>query len=129
MKASFVKSWIKSIQARKQRKYRHNAPLNIQRRFLSVHLSKELREKHKLRSMQIRKGDTIKVVRGDFKGKTGKVERVSPKYTKVFVDTIMVSKKDGSKQHKALEPSNLIITSLNLEDKKRTKRFERVQSK
>ena len=41
----FSKSWVSSKKPGKQRKYRINAPLNIKRKFLSVHLSKELREK------------------------------------------------------------------------------------
>jgi len=127
MKQAFVNSWIKSKQPRKQRKYRHNAPQNIKKKYLAAHLSTDLREKHKVRSMVIRKGDTVKIVRGDHKGKVGKVERVSLKYSKVYIENIMINKKDGSKKSKAIEPSNVMITILNLEDKKRAKRFERAQ--
>ena len=46
MKSIFSLSWIRSKQPRKQRKYRHNAPLHIKKKFISVNFTKELREKY-----------------------------------------------------------------------------------
>jgi len=125
MKKKFARSWKSSKQTRKQRKYRYNAPLNIKNKFLGCHLSKELRAKHKKRSVGIRKGDSIKVLRGQFKGKIGKVERVDIKKCKVYITGIEVTKKDGTKTLYPIHPSNLIINELNLEDKKRVKLLER----
>lgn len=88
---------------------------------MSVHLSKELRAKHHKRNITVRKEDTVKVLRGQFKGKTGKVERVDLKKTKLYITGIEVSKKDGTKSFFPFEPSNLMIIELNLEDKKRVK--------
>lgn len=124
MKATFVKSWNSSVQIRKQRKYRYNAPLHIKSKFLGVHLEASLRKKYGLRSIRVKKGDTIKVVRGQNKGKSGKVERVSPQYTKVYVAGVENMKKDGSKSMIALEPSNLMITELDLSDKKRAEKLK-----
>ena len=121
----FKKNWIKSKQPRKQRKYRATVPLHIKHRFMSVHLSKELKEKHKKRSIEVRKGDKVKILRGDFKGKIGSIEKVDIKKEKVFIMGIEVIKKDGTKKPQAITPSNLLITSLNLEDKKRQKSLER----
>ena len=125
MKKEFSKSWKSSKQPRRQRKYRYNAPLHIKGKFMSVHLSKELREKYGKRNTAIRNGDTVKVLRGQFKGKTGKIDRVDLKKTKVYIVGIEVSKKDGTKAFCPFTPSNLIITELNLEDKKRVKSLER----
>jgi len=125
MKRKFSKSWKKSKQPRKQRKYRYNAPLNIKSKFMGCHLSKELRGKYKKRSITIRKGDGIKVLRGQFKGKTGKIDIVDIKKSKVYITGIEVVKKDGTKALYPIHPSNLIITDLNLEDKKRKKLVER----
>jgi large subunit ribosomal protein L24 len=118
---TFSKNWKSSKQPRKQRKYRYNAPLHIKNKFMSVHLSKELRAKHHKRNITVRKEDTVKVLRGQFKGKTGKVERVDLKKTKLYITGIEVSKKDGTKSFFPFEPSNLMIIELNLEDKKRVK--------
>ena len=119
MKQEFSKSWVSSKQPRKQVKYRVNAPLNIKRKFLSVHLSKELRKKYLKRNIVVRKDDKVKIMKGQFKGKTGKVMKVLTKRTKVFVENIQNIKNDGSKTYYALEPSNLMITELNLTDKRR----------
>jgi len=125
MKKEWSKHWVASKQRRKQRKYRYNAPLSTRHKFLSAHLSKELRERFKRRSFPIRKGDEVVVMRGEFKGVKGKVERVDMKRVKVYIDGLRVKKVNGSEVAKPLEPSNLMITELNLEDKERVKALER----
>ncbi len=125
MKKKFSKHWKSSKQPRKQRKYRKNAPLHIKRKFLSTHLSKELRKKYNKRNIPIRKGDKVKILRGQFKKKIGKVDRVLLKRQKVYIENIALTKKDGSKVPYPINPSNLIITELFLEDKKRKKVLER----
>ena len=121
MKTKFSRSWIKSKQPRKQRKYRSNAPLHVKQKFLHAHLSKELRKKYNKRSLAVRKGDSVKVMRGQFKDKTGKVDEVSVKKTQVYVNGIEFVKRDGTKSRYPLQPSNLIITELNMDDKIRSK--------
>ena len=119
MKSQFSNTWKSSIQPRKQRKYRYNAPVNVKRKFLSVNLAKELRAKHGARSVKIRTGDKIKVLRGNHSTKTGVVDRVDLSNLKIFVAGIEILKKDGSKAKVALNPSNLQIIELMLDDKKR----------
>jgi large subunit ribosomal protein L24 len=119
MKSQFSKTWNSSIQPRKQRKYRHNAPENVKRNFLTVNLAKELREKHGKRNIKVRKGDRVKVLRGTYKTKTGIVDKVELSNLKVYVVGIEISKKDGSKAKVPLNPTNLQITELKLDDKKR----------
>jgi len=121
MKNKFSKHWIESKQPRKQRKYRAHAPLHIKRKFLSANLSKDLRKKYKKRSLVVVKGDTVKIMRGKFDGKTGKVLQVFTNKSKVTVDGINVKKQDGSKANVKMQPSNLQIIELNLNDKKRMK--------
>lgn len=121
MKTKFSSSWIKSKQARKQRKYRYNAPLHIKQKFVGTHLSKELHKKYNRRAMNLRKGDGVKVMRGQFKNKVGKIEEVSLKKIKVYVSGIEVVKRDGTKARYPIHPSNLIITEVNMDDKMRNK--------
>jgi len=124
MKKEFSVKWKASKQPRKQRKYRHNAPLHVLIKFMSAPLSKELRKKYSTRSINLRKGDRVKVMKGTFKGKIGKVEKVMPKRGKVFVENVQITKKDGSKAHYPIMPSNLLILELELSDKLRKKRLE-----
>ena len=125
MKTKFSSSWIKSKQPRKQRKYRHYAPLHIKQKFVGAHLSKDLRKKYNKRTMNLRKGDGVKVVRGQFKNKTGKIDEVNLKKTSVYVSGIEIVKRDGTKARYPIHPSNLMITELNMDDKMRNKIFER----
>jgi large subunit ribosomal protein L24 len=119
MKSIFSKSWIRSIQPRKQRKYRHNAPAHVKKKFVSVNLSKELRTQHSKRNISLVKGDKVKVMKGQFKGKVGEVERVDMKNIKIIIQGIENIKKDGTKVNYPVDPSNLMITELKLDDKKR----------
>lgn len=119
MKSTFSTAWVSSRQPRKQRKFRANAPLHIKHSFLSSHLSKELRAKHKKRSLAVRKGDEVLVMRGKFADKKVKVASVDVKRTRVMLEGITRSKRDGSKVNVFFHPSNLMITSLVLDDKQR----------
>ncbi len=121
MDKDFSTAWKASKQPRKQRKYIFNMPLHLKGKFVSVHLSLDLRKKYGMRSIRARKGDKVKVVRGQHKGKKGKVESVNLKDSRITISGIEVTKKDGTKSHYPFQPSNLIIEELDLSDKKRMK--------
>ncbi len=129
MKKKFSVKWKSSKQPRKQRKYRANAPLHIKRKFLSANLSKELRKKYGRRNFPIRKGDGVKIMRGTFKGKKGKINQVLMKKGVVAIEGIQKKKKDGTKINVLFHPSNLQIQELNLEDKKRLKAINKKNKK
>ncbi|MBI2548924.1 50S ribosomal protein L24 [Candidatus Woesearchaeota archaeon] len=119
MKPLFSTHWKASTQRRKQRKYRAHAPLHIKGKFLNSPLSKELRKKYQKRSFRVKKGDRVRVTRGQFKGHTGKIERVDVKRTKLYIEKLDVTKKDGSKTFYPIHPSKVMILDLNLDDQKR----------
>lgn len=112
---------MKSISPRKQRNLRSNADLHTKRKFLGAHLSKELRKTHGIRSLPLKVGDSVKVMRGTHKKKTGVIERIETKKSKIFITGIEVSKIDGSKGLVGFEPSNLLIETFDTKDKKRIK--------
>jgi large subunit ribosomal protein L24 len=121
MKTQFSTSWNASRKPRKQRKFRAKAPLHIKRKLLGAALSKDLRKKHGTKSIAVRKGDTVKIMKGKFKGKQGKIIDINTKYLKVYIEGIQVKKQDGSKANVPVRPSNLQVIELNLSDKKRIK--------
>jgi large subunit ribosomal protein L24 len=129
VKTSFVKTWNKSIQPRKQRKYIHNAPLHIKQKLVHVHLSAELRKKYGLRNVQIKKGDKVRVLRGQFTKREAKVERVDLKRQRLFLAGVESVKKDGTKVVVGFPPSNMMIIELNLSDKKRKLKIEKDNKK
>jgi len=115
----FSKSWIKSKKPAKQRKFVFNAPLHIKTKFVVSHLSKDLRKKYNHRGLRVRVGDKVVVTRGQFRKKSGKVEKIRVSDCKVYITGIEMAKKDGSKTLYPIHASNLMITELNLSDKKR----------
>jgi large subunit ribosomal protein L24 len=115
----FSKAWVSSKNPGKQRKYRYNAPLHIKQKFMRAHLSKELRQKYGKRSIGLKVGDKVKIMRGQFKGITGKVERVNIKKTRAFIGKAELIKNDGTKAMYPINPSNLMIIEINEGDKRR----------
>lgn len=116
---------IKSSQPRKQRKFSANAPLHLRHKMIAGHLSKELGEKYDRRSLPIRKKDTVTIMRGDNKGKSGEVTRVDLKNYKVYIDGVTAKKADGKEVQAPVHPSNCLITDMFLEDRFRRKVLER----
>ncbi len=111
--------WKSSKKPKKQRKYVYNAPLHIKRKMLKVMLSKELKEKYKRNAVVIRKGDKVKIMRGDFKNQVGEVIKVNTKKIRVYVDVAKRKNAKGEETHIPIHPSNLMILELNLEDPRR----------
>jgi large subunit ribosomal protein L24 len=122
MKKKFSTAWKASKQPRKQRKYKANAPLHVRKKFVSVALSKELKKKNEKRNVPVKKNDKVKIMRGKFKGKSGKVLNVDLKYSKIVVEGIQVTKQDGSKANLKMQPSNLQIIELTERTSKKFKK-------
>ena len=132
MKKEYSSHWVSSKQPRKQRKYRYNAPTHKRRIMVSMHLQKSLRKEYNKRSLPARKGDEVRIMRGRFSGTTGKISRVDLKKLKVYVDTAKVKKVSGQEVEAALDPSNMMITKLEFDDKRRRtflKRKPKVETK
>lgn len=88
---------------------------------VSAHLSKELRSQYKRRALSLRKGDEVKIIRGENAGKTGTVENVDTKNMAVAISGIKVKRTIGTEKALYIEPTNIVITNLNLSDKMRQK--------
>lgn len=113
-----------SIQPRKQRLALYNAPHHVARKAMSSHLSEELLLKYNRRSLTVILGDDVKVLRGDHKGKSGKIVGVDVSARKVTVAGVTNKKADGTEVALPVDPSNLVIVKLNLEDKRRVAKLE-----
>jgi len=115
----------KTVKPSKQRKRLFQAPYHIRGKILSAHLSSELRSTYNTRSLPVRTGDTVRVLRGDYKGVEGKVMRVDRKKYRIFIEGITREKADGTTILVPIHPSNVEIIRLNLDDKFRKKILER----
>lgn len=121
MEKQFSRNWNSSTKPNKQRKFRFKAPLHIKGTFLNAHLSKDLRTKYSMRSIRIRSGDKVRILRGQFKKQEGKVEEVNVTKSVIFISKIEHVKRDGTKARYPIQPSNVMIIELNTDDKRRFK--------
>lgn len=115
------KKWRASRKPGKQRLYAKNAPLHIKGNSVVSNLSKELRKKHAVRNIRVRKGDKVKIMTGSNKGKTGNVSGINSSKRKVYIEGFEVTRKDGTKSRLGFDASNLQIIQLAGESKKRFK--------
>ncbi|HWP78233.1 MAG TPA: 50S ribosomal protein L24 [Candidatus Nitrosotenuis sp.] len=88
------------------------------------HLSKELQQKYNRRSIRVTKGDTVRVMRGEFKGVTGKITKVSTEKNGAAVEGIKKEKLKGGNLDVFIHTSNLLVTDINTEDKWRQNKLE-----
>ena len=110
---------IASKQPRKQRKARYNAPHHQRGSLMHATLAKDLRERYQKRSARVIHGDTVRVMRGSYAGHEGVVDIVMMKKLHIIVDGVTVKKADGTEVPRPVDPSNVMIVKLNLDDKLR----------
>ena len=88
-------------------------------------ISKDLRKKYSRRSARIMVDDTVKVIRGEYKGITGKVSKISTETNNIAIEGNKKEKLKGDKVDVYIHVTNVIITALNTEDKWRLKILEK----
>ena len=102
----------------------YQAVQQIRSKRVSTNMSKQLRQKYTHRSIRILSGDTVKVVRGEYKGIEGKVTKIIIDKSSVAIEGIKKEKLKGGKFDVLIHSSNVIITSLNTDDKWRIRILE-----
>lgn len=82
-------------------------------------LSTALKGQYSIRTVHVRKGDSVSVVRGDYKGHEGKVTGVFTSDMRITVDGVNMKKMDGTSKPVMMVPSKVVVTKLDLSDKVR----------
>jgi len=103
----------------------YKAPDHLRQKLFAAPLSPELKATHKVKSLPVRSGDTVRITRGDHKGFEGKVTRVDRNKYRIYVEGLTREKVDGTTIFVPIHPSKVMITKLNLDDKWRKKILER----
>jgi len=88
-------------------------------------LSKELKKSYGVNAIEVRKDDEVKIMRGKFKKKQGKVTEINMKKMKVGIGGIQKTKTDGTKVNVLIHPSKIQIVGFNEEDKRRFKNLKK----
>ncbi|ELY90847.1 MULTISPECIES: 50S ribosomal protein L24 [Natrialba] len=113
-----------SKQPHKQRTQTERAPLHKRQKQLHATLSEDLREEYDTRRTRVNAGDTVEVMRGDYAGDEGDVIRAILEDGVIHVEDVTVETADGEEVPRPLDPSNVRITELDLEDERREARLE-----
>jgi large subunit ribosomal protein L24 len=103
----------------KQRKMLFNAPAHLRHKQMGAPLSSELTASNGAKTLPVRRGDTVRILRGDNKGFEGKVSRVDLKAYRIYMEGLTREKVDGTNIFIAVHPSKVQIRKLNLDDKYR----------
>ena len=102
---------------KKQRKLLHNAPAHLRHKLMSAPLSSQLTASKTVKTLPVRKGDTVRIMRGDKKGFEGKISRVDLKNYRIYLEGLTREKVDGTTIFLPIHPSKVVIKNLNLSDK------------
>ena len=117
--------WVKSSQPKKQRRAYFNASLHKRQKMMAAPLSPELRQQYGIRSLPVRVGDEVLIMRGMFRGHRGKVVRVDLKRMRIFVQGATIKNSRGEDRYYPIHPSNVMIVKLDLSDPRRREVIER----
>ena len=101
---------------RKQRKRFFNAPAHVRHKSMAAPLSRELAASRGAKTLPVRKGDTVRIKRGDNKGFEGKVSRVDLRAYRIYIEGLTREKVDGTNIFLPIHPSKVEIRNLNLDD-------------
>ena len=107
----------------------YKATLEFRSRQLASPLSKDLRKKYGKRSTRVIEGDTVLVVRGEYKEISGKVIKSNPIDGTIAIEDVKREKGKGEKIDIMIHASNVVITTLDTTDKWRRARLEGKKSK
>lgn len=101
-------------------------PKHMTERMLRSPLSRALREKYGRRNVRVIAGDTIKVMRGEYSGIEGKVEKVNMKRGSLAIEGIQREKVRGGNVKVEINSTNVVVTDLDLDDKLRQALIQRI---
>src|SRR3990172_8249916 len=112
---------------KKQRKQLFNAPAHQRHKLMAARLSPKQISSKGVKTLPVRKGDTIRVMRGDHKGFEGKISRVDLKSFRIYVEGLTREKVDGTTIFVSVHPSKVMIKNVGLDDKWRKEILKRKQ--
>ncbi len=109
----------------KQRKMLYQAANHKRGKYMAAPLSSELKAQYRTNTVTVRRGDTVRIMRGDRRRLEGRVTRVDRRNYRIFIDGVSRDKADGTTIMIPIHPSKVMVTRLNLDDRWRRRVLER----
>jgi large subunit ribosomal protein L24 len=88
-------------------------------------LEDALRKQYGRKNIRVIRGDSIRVIRGEYKGVEGKVEKVDTEYATFHIEGIQREKIRGGQVKVPIHSSKVMVIALNLDDKYRSNKLQR----
>lgn len=107
---------LKSKKPRKQRKALFNYKGHQRSKLLSTRVADFLREEYGIKSLPLRVGDDVRIVKGEFKDFEGEIIEITDNQ-RAKIKEAKFEKSDGTEFNPSIHISNLIITKLTKEKK------------
>lgn len=101
-----------------------NLPKHERDKMVGGVLEDSLRDQYGRKGVRVIKGDSVRVVRGEYKGIEGKIEKVDTQHATFHIEGIQREKIRGGQVKIPIHSSNVIVIALNLEDKHRSKKLQ-----
>ena len=83
-------------------------------------LEDSLRSQYGRKNIRVVKGDSVRVLRGEYKGVEGKVDKVNTERATLHIEGIQREKVRGGQVKVPIHSSNVMVITLNLDDKYRS---------
>ncbi|HUY01329.1 MAG TPA: 50S ribosomal protein L24 [Candidatus Deferrimicrobium sp.] len=113
----------KTKSKRKQRKRFFNMPNHKRNKLMNAKLHNDLQEEYKIKKLTIRKGDTVLVVRGEFRDMEGKVSKIDRHKAQLFIEGASIEKSSGTTFDIPIHPSNVVLTKIEVKKEKWRKKI------
>ena len=99
-------------------------PKHQRDKMLGAVLDDTLRNQYGRKNIRVVKGDSIRVVRGEYRGVEGKVEKVNTENSTFHIEGIQREKIRGGQVKVPIHSSNVMVISLNLDDDYRSSKLQ-----
>jgi large subunit ribosomal protein L24 len=99
-------------------------PKHSRDKMVGAVLEDSLRKQYGRKNIRVVKGDSVRVMRGEYKGVEGKVEKVNTEQAIFHIEGIQREKIRGGQVKVPINSSNVMVISLNLDDDYRSRKLQ-----
>src|SRR5215218_2902064 len=101
-----------------------HVPRHKRDKMVSAVLEDGLRKQYGKKSIRVIKGDSVRVIRGEYKGVEGKVDKVDTQHATFHIEGIQREKIKGGQVKVPIHSSKVMIIALNLDDNYRSNKLQ-----
>src|SRR5687767_9985365 len=99
-------------------------PKHQRDKMIGAVLEDSLRKQYGRKNIRVIKGDSVRVMRGEYKGVEGKVEKLNTEQATFHIEGIQREKIRGGQVKVPIHSSNVMVISLNLDDDYRSRKLQ-----